>query len=285
MMSKHGWTEGQSLGNRSSTHLGLSDADRLAASRVGVLFKDNNLGLGAKKKKDDLEHQRLGFDAFQGLLGRLNGKSSEELKQMEQKQEDKKLAMYARGRWGGMVFVRGDILVGSREFGTEEQKEEVKTVDTVETDAILEKKRLKDEKRQRKEARRIRREEKATRQASRKSKKEAMSEAVDSSDDDEVETTVSTTQHPLHTTNAPDEPVSSSSSESNSTTKKDKHLKRKRLSTTEAQLKTDQMLSTPKQSSQPIRNGRQILRGRNIQAKRMALADLKGLDEIFMRTG
>ena len=32
-----------------------------------------------------------------------------------------------------------------------------------------------------------------------------------------------------------------------------------------------------------VRNGRQMLRGRNIAAKKMAFADAKMLDEIFMR--
>lgn len=114
-MTQQGWQEGQSLGNRESIHVGANDADRLAAARVGILFKDNNLGLGAKTKSQDVEGQRTGLDAFQGLLGRLNGKSDAELKKQEKKIEDRKLEMYARGRWGGLVFVKGGILEGSIE--------------------------------------------------------------------------------------------------------------------------------------------------------------------------
>jgi hypothetical protein len=42
-----------------------------------------------------------------------------------------------------------------------------------------------------------------------------------------------------------------------------------------------QVVSSP--SRPTVRNGRQILRGKNIAAKKMAFADAKMLDEIFMR--
>jgi Pin2-interacting protein X1 len=250
MMTQQGWKEGQSLGNRESVHLGLNDTERLAAARVGILFKDDNLGLGAKSKSKDVEGQRVGLDAFQGLLGRLNGKSDADLHKEEKKVEDRKLAMYARGRWGGMVFVRGGILVGSMKEDDEQGKPRSE-VGSEHDEA--------DEKGKRKEERRQRREEKALRKAATKAKK-------------------ATKDHNSPLSQPPDEPVSSSPSddEAPTTTKQ----KRRRSSTSQG----DSAVSKPQiVSSIRTQNGRHLLRGRNIQAKRMAFSDTKGLDEIFMR--
>ncbi|KAK5195045.1 telomerase inhibitor [Exophiala xenobiotica] len=257
MMTQQGWKEGQSLGNRESIHLGLNDTDRLAAARVGILFKDDNLGLGAKSKSKDVEGQRIGLDAFQGLLGRLNGKSDADLHKEEKKVEDRKLAMYARGRWGGMVFVRGGILVGSMKEDDEQDKSQSEVGS--ERDETDEKGKRKEEKRQRKEERRQRREEKALRKAATKAKK-------------------ATKDHNSPLSQPPDEPVSSSPSDDEApTTSKQK---RRRSSTSQV----DSPVSKPQiVSSIRTQNGRHLLRGRNIQAKRMAFSDTKGLDEIFMR--
>ncbi|KEF53830.1 uncharacterized protein A1O9_10232 [Exophiala aquamarina CBS 119918] len=303
-MTKQGWKEGQSLGNRSSVHVGLNDVDRLAAARVGVLFKDNNLGLGAKHKSKDLEGQRTGLDAFQGLLGRLNGKSDQELQKEEKKVEDRKLEMYVKGRWGGMVFVKGGTLVGDRDFGTGDKiqettdsQEDSSTPDkstseredeTTSADTHAEKKQRKEEKRQRKEARRLRREEKALRKAARKVKQQQDGAPQSDSGDEDGKNNTDAEQVPFmgHKTSpahAPDEPMSSSSSgneDSQSST-----LKRKRSSSKIVVPLEPSKQKSPPASTTPQRNGRHLLRGRNIQAKKMAFADMKGLDEIFMKTG
>lgn len=232
LMTKHGWKEGQSLGNRESNHVGLSDADRLAAARVGVLFKDDNLGLGAKRKSKDVEAQRTGLDAFQGLLGRLNGKSDAELKEQEKKTEDRKLEMYVRGRWGGMVFVRGGVLVGDRQEektackGIEKQKDTEHTEDDGQKQAQSsvtadekESQKRREEKRRRKEERRLRREEKALRKAAKQAKQAAQESHNKEDEDSDVDAQASTQAVPVHAyrsplTQPPDEPVSSASSTS-----------------------------------------------------------------------
>ncbi|KIW17666.1 hypothetical protein PV08_04861 [Exophiala spinifera] len=281
IMNRQGWQEGQSLGNRESIHVGVNDADRLAAARVGILFKDNNLGLGAKTKSQDVEGQRTGLDAFQGLLGRLNGKSDAELKKQEQKNEDRKLAMYARGRWGGMVFVRGGILEGSIEDkatktdtqeNSHDEPDQTQPEPMSDADEREEKRRRKEEKKQRKEEKRKRREEKALRKADKKAKtREAVRSAL-----------------PLHKsplTQPPDEPVSSSSSSSenevDATATSTGASKPRRSGTA----REDLAGSKPQAAeTRTIKSGRHILRGRNIQAKRMAFSNMKGLDEIFMRS-
>lgn len=282
MMTKQGWKEGQSLGNRDSAHLGLNDVDRLAAARVGILFKDDNLGLGAKKKSKDIEGQRTGLDAFQGLLGRLNGKSDAELQEAEKKVEDRKLEMYAKGRWGGLVFVKGGILVGSIKEREQVEAEPKNTPDTDQkdgSDAVQEQKR-KEEKKQRKEERRKRKEEKAARKTSKKARKSAAEEE----DSEDISSTQPPSVHRSPTTQPPDEAVSSASSDNEveHASTAAARLKRKRSSDSPsvARASNTQVVATTK-----TRNGRHLLRGRNIEAKRMAFSDIKGLDEIFMRPG
>ena len=315
-MAKHGWKEGQSLGNRDSAHVGLTDADRLAAARVGILFKDDGLGLGAKRKSPgDVESQlRVGLDAFQGLLGRLNGKSEVELQQEEKKVEDRRLEMYAKGRWGGMVFVRGGVLVGSKKEDEEKEEEDKDKDERQQTHSQspqaassgsnaaserAEKRRIKEEKRQRKEERRKRKEDKASKKLA-KNAKSAKKHNDSSAPNNAPSAAISLPLHKTPLTQPADEPVSSPSSSSSSpsdneaeeTASSKKGQKRRHPSS----IKHDAVSSSSSASSAKkpaplvtnrtatMRNGRHLLRGRNIQAKRMAFADVKGLDEIFMTT-
>ncbi|OQU96138.1 G-patch domain-containing protein [Cladophialophora immunda] len=218
LMTQQGWSQGQALGKRTTTsrYGAPSDAERLAAAHVGVLFKDDNLGLGARRKsgKEAVENQKVGLDAFQGLLGRLNGKSEEVLKQEEKKVEDRKLEMYARGRWGGMIFVRGGVLVGTiEENGRVKDNAENSPLEDDQTPSESEsasqaqgearskereeRRRMKEEKRQRKEERRKRREEKVSRRAAKKAKDDAQALPA----------------HKSPLTQPPDEPVSSAASD------------------------------------------------------------------------
>lgn len=75
-------------------------------------MKDDNLGLGAKRGK--AENETFGLTAFQGLLGRLNGKSDGELKKEESTARDLKLSLYQNQRWGSVRFVSGGLLVGDK---------------------------------------------------------------------------------------------------------------------------------------------------------------------------
>jgi Pin2-interacting protein X1 len=267
---------------------------------VGILFKDDNLGLGAKRKGGgrDIEAQRTGLDAFQGLLGRLNGKGEGELKELEKKVEERKLEMFFMGRWGGMVFVRGGILVGTvgdKNKEGEEKKEDEERADTYEAEVVSqaqvldedeerrERRRLREEKRLRKEERRKRKEEKALKEAARAKSKSREKASSDSDSPSETPATLPP-KHKSPISQPPDEPVSSAPSDNEAEKSRLKaENKRKRKSA----VSLVQSESEPSRSSSPsvtvLKNGRHLLRGRNIQAKRMVLADAKGLDQIFMR--
>lgn len=265
-MHKSGWTPGTALG---ASSIPISQA---TSSQVRIAVKDDTLGLGASLKSRNVEHQRTGLDAFQGLLGRLNAKDESELKQAEEKIENKKLAMFAQGRWGGMVFVPGGLLVqdepgkitqsasGSEPRTTDQQNRTSirQSEDSDDSGAAVkkskkgkredeteeqrahrkaEKRRRKDEKAARKEVRRLKRSLKASGVASSPASVLATPELSD------INTGTST---PL------------SAPETVSTT----------------------AVAT---ANTAARNGRAIIRSRNYAAKRMAFSDAKGLDQIFMR--
>lgn len=82
------------------------------ASHIRVALKDDNLGLGAKRASGQVEGQCTGLDAFQGLLGRLNGKPEVDLEKEQKSRDDQKRAIYTENRWGSIRFVSGGLLVG-----------------------------------------------------------------------------------------------------------------------------------------------------------------------------
>lgn len=84
------------------------------ASHIRVALKDDNLGLGAKRGSGQGEGQCTGLDAFQGLLGRLNGKTEVDLKKEQKSRDDRKRDTYAQHQWGSVRFVSGGLLVGDK---------------------------------------------------------------------------------------------------------------------------------------------------------------------------
>ena len=99
------------------------------------MLKDNNLGLGAQRGTGQGEGTCTGLDVFQGILGRLNGKSETELEKEQRSRDDLKRAIYTERRWGSTRFVSGGLLVGDRIKGLKNQSEEVHNVsDAVENE-------------------------------------------------------------------------------------------------------------------------------------------------------
>ena len=94
------------MGARNTEYAGTKDT-----SYIRVSLKDDNLGLGAKSS---VNLPATGLDAFQGLLGRLNGKSDADLEKEKLSRDKLKRAMYTESRWGALQFVSGGFLVGDR---------------------------------------------------------------------------------------------------------------------------------------------------------------------------
>ena len=280
-MLSQGWKAGEGLGARNRR--GFNSYDN---AKLKVSFKDDNLGLGASLKSKDVEASRTGLDAFQGLLGRLNGKSDAEVEAVERKVEERKLAMFAQGKWGGMVFVSGGLLVQRDDFKanedvSEEQREfkamrndaeaiakakgrkkgdDDEMVDVPEEDENTAKARRKQEraeKRQRKEERRRRRKAETS---------TGLERTTASNEASAADILKKSEKRKKKAKSLPTPPDDTSASN------------------TDADTDDIPESTLPPAASRPMpRNGRQMLRGKNIAAKKMAFADAKLLDEIFMR--
>ncbi|KAK6530069.1 PIN2/TERF1-interacting telomerase inhibitor 1, variant 2 [Orbilia ellipsospora] len=98
MLTSQGWSPGTILGP--DPH----NPHHTAASQIGikVTLKDDNLGLGCKGTQEDT---CTGLGDLQSLLGRLNGKAVEEVRE----EEDARRKVWVEGRFG-MRFVRGEVL-------------------------------------------------------------------------------------------------------------------------------------------------------------------------------
>ncbi|KAB5551290.1 protein PXR1 [Coniochaeta sp. 2T2.1] len=105
-----GWTPGEFLGAQNSAHAEHHTA--ASASHIKVVLKEDSLGLGAKRNNGD---QCTGLDAFQDLLGRLNGKSEKEIEQVQEKRMAVLRNTYIEQKFGAMRFVPGGWLVGDQE--------------------------------------------------------------------------------------------------------------------------------------------------------------------------
>ncbi|KAK1755372.1 protein PXR1 [Echria macrotheca] len=107
LLRASGWEPGQYLGAKGAAHAEWHT--EASTSHIRVVLKDDNLGLGAKRNTGD---ECTGLDAFQHLLGRLNGKSEEALESEKKVREDAKLSLYVERKLGSVRFVSGGFLVG-----------------------------------------------------------------------------------------------------------------------------------------------------------------------------
>lgn len=120
ILTSQGWCPGDFLGAKGASH--AEHYTSANASHIRVALKDDNLGLGAKRGSGQVEGQCTGLDAFQGLLGRLNGKSDGELLKEQESRDDLKRALYTERRWGSVRFVRGGLLVGEKPQGLDDSE-------------------------------------------------------------------------------------------------------------------------------------------------------------------
>lgn len=111
-MASQGWQPGDHLGVQGSAHSEFhTDAN---FSHIRVTIKDDNLGLGAKIGSGVGPGECTGLDAFQNLLGRLNGRDEDEIEKEQKSRDDLKRAIYAEQKWGSIRFVKGGLLIGDK---------------------------------------------------------------------------------------------------------------------------------------------------------------------------
>jgi len=109
-MAAQGWTVGTYLGAKDAAH--SSHYTAANASHIRVLLKDDTLGLGAGKGKANGEN--FGLGSFQDILGRLNGKSGEQIINEQTVRADLGRRSYIEKKWGPSRFVSGGYLVGEK---------------------------------------------------------------------------------------------------------------------------------------------------------------------------
>lgn len=110
ILTAQGWAPGSFLGAADAPHAGHYSA--ASASHVRVLVKEGSLGVGASRRQADTQEPGLG--SFQDLLGRLNGKSEEQIGADEAARKDLGRRTYAAQRFGSTKFVKAGYLVGDR---------------------------------------------------------------------------------------------------------------------------------------------------------------------------
>jgi Pin2-interacting protein X1 len=120
MLRSQGWEPGQYLGVQGAEHAQWHTEAN--STHIRVVLKDDQLGLGAKRNNGD---ECTGLDAFQMLLGRLNGKSEDALESERKAREDHKLNVYVERKLGTIRFVSGGFLVGDQLVDSLSGKKEV----------------------------------------------------------------------------------------------------------------------------------------------------------------
>ncbi|KKY29025.1 putative g-patch rna maturation protein [Phaeomoniella chlamydospora] len=315
ILTSQGWSPGEYLGAKNARH--ASHYSSASQSHIRIKVKDDGLGLGAQSAGKLADQRSKQVDAFQGLLGRLNGKSEEELQKEVRKGNDLRLAMYANGKWGGMQFVRGGVLVQGKDY--REGVDEKDIADITEEEELKKKKaKRREEKKKRKAeaqeevddnsssdpaAKKQRKEERRKRKEERRLRKSAGAAASMPSSE------------PMSGTSTPATPVDTDSLSSEAKKERKRNHKEEKLAKKLAKeqakkKKREQKPSSSSSSSEsgnesedtptsgtasPIsrpssttpgplpRTGRHFLRGKNIMSKRMAFQDANGLDGIFMK--
>lgn len=163
-LEKMGWTPGTGLGASNS---GVN-------THIKVQVKMDNSGLGAnlhkrREKKDEFDSgENVHLDAFQRLLGRLNGKEEEITVEVDRKRHERIL----NGRWG-IHFVKGDTL---RSTWDKENRELKRSREVDESDLDTPKKKSKKDKKEKKDkkdkSKKKEKKDKSEKKSEKKSKKE-----------------------------------------------------------------------------------------------------------------
>jgi Pin2-interacting protein X1 len=286
MLSSQGWTPGSTLGSTTAQH--KAHFTQASHSHIRVVLRDDNLGLGAQKGRADTDV--FGLDMFQGLLGRLNGKSQEELEKEGAIRRDVLLGSVGRERYGDGMFVRGGWLVGDK----------IEDVVSVEEAERLAEVRLAHERRVEEgksgevegEGKRRKRDEEEGRKTEKKSKKRK-STAIEEEESNEESAKKSNKDKKRKS-----EVTSTSSSDPKSEKKRLKSEKRarkeaRRIRREQKALKKSSRSNSSSSSSpeppsaqqaaaQQALSARFATRQRYIQQKRMATMDQTALNEIFM---
>ncbi|XXG94111.1 hypothetical protein Hte_000363 [Hypoxylon texense] len=344
ILRAQGWEPGKFLGVQNSSHSHLHTV--ASSAPIKVTLKDDTLGLGAQVRQKQ-STECTGLDGFKDLLGRLNGKSEETIKQEQEIRSSNKTSLFAEQRYGPMRFVRGGLLVGDqmqdlistdiKKLISEKKEDEKSSVNLEDIPVYSEKKQKKDktskkrkveepdsvngtdsvqeQKRKKRSKDESSRDDLADGQEARESGKKSKKSKRE--DDEGIEQVGSERKKKRKEKKSRSDPersaeddVTEETAVESSESKKEKkerrkrekrEKKQKRLETADSSaeiaastdISTSILAATPQDSgvSTPTGTGtstpqafsaRHYARSRNIASKRMAMADLQALNQIFM---
>lgn len=251
-MSAQGWSPGKLLGKPNAAH-----SDHFtpgSTSHVRAILKDDTLGLGARPKA---QNESTGLDAFQGLLGRLNGKSDAQLEEEQRRIDEQKMASYVDRKWKTMNFVSGGLLAHEKSNDQQKNRDE--------EDANIN--------------------ESDKKEISKGSKGKRKKDGSGKEATGKEENTPTINSKPSKST---DIVTSTTSSESEEKRKKKSKKRKRKLESYKSGQKEPEVLQ--KDGAQAVLGtmqakehrplGRHAIRGRQIQHKKMALLDEKSLNEV-----
>lgn len=314
ILAQQGWQPGQYLGAENANHSDHYSAAN--ASHIRVLLREDNLGLGAKVGGNKAE--TFGLSLFSGVLGRLNGKSDEQVQKQQDALRDAELRQYQVGKYGLMNFVSGGLLVGDRmqkpeEKGAVKQEEsnllehadnkgeKRKAEDAAGKDSTTDKKRRKVQNSASEDPRQSSSDAKAvSAKKSRRKDKKKQNQHADGEDDEKDASTSSVEEKRSKKRRKKEGRTDDSSSaevvtdekarlKAEKRARKEERRKRKEAKrlekaneestrSTEAE-KEDREAAAP---ARAVHSGRHAVRHRYIQQKRMAGLDAQAMKEIFM---
>lgn len=287
-MTSQGWTPGSYLGARNANHSDTFTA--ASASHIRVTLKDDTLGLGARSPTLGNDNVAA-IDAFQGLLGRLNGKSDVQLEQEQRKRDDTRLAVYASQKWQAVTFISGGFLVqekpddalksktkkkhgspnyaivadqtSSDELGDGSADDVSPLVEDAVSNSKTEKASKDTDEKDKKEKRR-KKKEKSDKKAKKNKEEKKKKEKKEKKEKRDKEEKKKAKKDSSKKRRRAEKDVESESSDSSSSD--------------EADNKTIQQNTVSLQAPRP--NWRHAIRGRHIQQKRMAIMDERSLGEV-----
>ncbi|KAI5955076.1 PXR1 [Candida jiufengensis] len=269
-LSKMGWKSGKGLGitpDSITTHLKIH-------------IKQDNSGLGAKLKKADKDKdldECSGLDAFQRILGRLNGKEDKINKAMDLKRNDEII----NGKWG-MRFVKGEVLSSTWD------KDSKKLISYKNDDENNTKKRSIEEESEDQELINgdIRQSKKIKLDAKdKKSKKEKKEKKEKKDKKDKKSKKRNIEKDEILEKKDKKSKKSKSKDDSNSKDKKEKKDKKNKKNKTKESSSKETSVETDSRSSTPTTlASRHSARSKWIKQKRASVMDPKALNEIFMIT-
>ncbi|KAI5805396.1 hypothetical protein DFH27DRAFT_550901 [Peziza echinospora] len=307
ILESYGWTPGSLLGNTASSH----HAHLTSASSTGikVQLKDDNLGIGAKRgSKDD---ECTGLDVFQDLLGRLNGKSQDDVeKAAAARMETKKYSIISE-RYR-MKFVLGEVyhssdidkLIAKKKEDDEkvkleevivklEIKEEDESVASSSTGSSKKRKikveqgeegreEKSSEKRKKRKAEKEQEKKEKKERKEKRSKRRKIKEEEVSSDEDEKSATIKEEDSEKTEKSRESSKERKERKERRIREKKEKKEKKRRRKESKESSSESESEDEPVAPVARVLSGRQAIRHRYIAAKRSAVMDSTSLNEIFM---